>query len=261
VAAARRVRRADSQARDPPPGLLGGGDHGLVLVQDDRPRLGGGASGARTRGAQVSPDPGSKQRCHLGSEPDIVLAVVRACAIPVQVYQRPACTARVELDAHLVTDARGPPHLPPAQVAAQVAAGLRAERSDRPAGRQPLPTGLAARSAWLIPGLWQHPEEAAQGLVNDPVLTGDMDGQPGTGIGQQPAPPVDADRAMQDGDGLVAERNAVRCAPSEADQGRTRPVPRRIGPHDRRLRTVAVPRIPPRCGVPAAACLRSSLRP
>jgi hypothetical protein len=107
----------------------------------------------------------------------------------VQVHQRPACPARVELDAHLVTDARGTPHLPPAQVAVQVAAGLRAERSDRPAGRQPLPGRLAPGAAWLVPGLWQHPEEAAQGLVNDPVLTADVDGQPGTGIGQQPPHP------------------------------------------------------------------------
>jgi hypothetical protein len=131
----------------------------------------------------------------------------------VQVHQRPACPARVELDAHLVTDARRPPHLLPAQVAAQVAAGLRAERGDRPAGPQPLPGWPVPRAAWLIPGLGQHPEEAAQALVNDPVLTGDMDGQPGTGIGQQPASPVDADRPMQDGDGLVAEGDAVQAYP------------------------------------------------
>src|SRR4029077_20695856 len=49
----------NAQAVDPPPGLLGGVDHGLVLIQDDRPRLRGGASVARARGAQVGPDPGA----------------------------------------------------------------------------------------------------------------------------------------------------------------------------------------------------------
>ena len=72
------IRPGNAQPVDPPPGLLGGGDHGLVLVQDDRPRLRGGVSVARARGAQVGPDPGGKQRCHGGGELNIVLAVVRA---------------------------------------------------------------------------------------------------------------------------------------------------------------------------------------
>jgi hypothetical protein len=93
--------------------------------------------------------------------------------------------------------------------------------------------------------LRQHPEEAAQGLVNDPVLTGNVYRQPGTRIGQQPAPPVNADRAMQDGDGLMAERLAVGRPPGEADQGGTRPVPPRMSPHDLRLRTAAAHRNTP----------------
>jgi hypothetical protein len=72
------IRAGNAQAVDPPPGLFGGGDHRLVLVQNDRPRLRGGVSVARARGAQVGPDPRGKQRCHVGGELNIFLAVVRA---------------------------------------------------------------------------------------------------------------------------------------------------------------------------------------
>lgn len=123
------VGPADAQAVDPSPGLLGGSDHGLVLIQDDRARLWSGVSVGRSRGAQVGPDPGCQQRRHVGDELDVLLVVMPARAVPVQVHQRPARPARVELDAHLVADARGTPYLPPAQIAAQVAPGHRGEWS------------------------------------------------------------------------------------------------------------------------------------
>jgi hypothetical protein len=104
--------------------------------------------------------------------------------------------------------------------------------------------------------LRHHPEKAAHGLVNDQVLAEIVRGQPGTGIGQQPAPPVDPDRAVQDGDGLVAERVAVLLARRQADQDRPRPVPPRMRPHGISLGAVAAPRIPPTFGIPATACLR-----
>jgi O-methyltransferase domain len=68
--------------------------------------------------------------------------------------------------------------------------------------------------------LRHHPEETAQFLVTDRVLVDFLDGHPGARIELQPGPSVDTDRAMRDGDGLAAERVAIRPAPRQADQGR-----------------------------------------
>ena len=162
--------------------------------------------------------------------------------------------ARGELDAHLVADTPGPNtsrqlrsrrRSPPGQQRLSVVTGSARVASPCSAGRPPASPGTFHACGSIRKKrrrAWSHDH----GSRRKPAL-----GIPGTGIELQPAPPVDADRAMQDGDGLIGGK--TRCQayhPARLAQGRTRPVPRRIRPHDLRLSLASTrTEIPLKCGV------------